>query len=213
MTVLRRNPSAPQPDKDLIESFGRAATATISDNLSRLPGAIGLRPFHRGGTLVGAAVTVRTAAGDNAVIHEVLDMVRPGDVLVIDGGGATDRALVGEIIAAIAASRGVAGIVLDGAIRDAAVIAAGDFPCFARGVCHRGPYKNGPGEINVPVTIGGMVVHPGDIVVGDSDGVVAFPQSIARELLSAVKAQDAREAEIMLSVREGRYTGAYGKGS
>lgn len=213
MIAVRRNPSAPQADQDLIDSFRSAATATISDNISRLAGAVGLRPFHRGGSLVGTAVTVLTAAGDNAVIHEVLEMVRPGDVLMIDGGGAMDRALVGEIIVSIAANRGAAGIVLDGAIRDVAVISAGDFPCFARGVNHRGPYKNGPGEINVPVAIGGMVVQPGDIVVGDADGVVAFSPSIARDLLSAVRAQEAREAEIMLSIREGRYAGAYGKRS
>jgi len=213
MIVSRRHPSAQQAERDLIDSFRRVATATISDNISRLPGAVGLRPFHRGGSLAGTAVTVLTAAGDNAAVHEVLEMVRPGDVLVIDGGGAMERALIGEIIVAIAASRGVAGIVLDGAIRDVAAISAGDFPCFARGVVHRGPYKNGPGEINVPVTIGGMVVQPGDIVVGDADGVVAFSQGVARDLLSAVSAQEAREAEIMLSIRQGRYSGAYVKPS
>jgi RraA family protein len=200
-----------QADPALIAQFRNAATAVISDNLARLPGAVGLRPFHRGGTMAGTALTVRVAAGDNLFIHQALELVRPGDVIVVDGGGDLGRALVGEIMSAVAASRGAAGIVIDGAVRDAGVLAKNDFPCFARAAIHRGPYKNGPGAINVPVSVGGMIVSPGDIVVGDEDGVVAFPQSVAAELLAAVHAQEAREAEILTSIREGRYAGAYGK--
>jgi RraA family protein len=211
MIGSRINPSAPQAELDVVEAFKRASTPIISDNLDRLPGAEGLRPYHRGGIMVGTALTILTAAGDNAAIHQALEIVRPADVLIVDGGAATDRALIGEIIVAIAASRGAAGIVVDGAIRDVSSIAAGDFPVFARAVTHRGPYKNGPGRINVPVTIGGMVVNPGDIVVGDADGVVAFPQEIASELLKAVAAQAAREEDILLSIRDGVYAGAYGK--
>jgi len=154
---------------------------------------------------------VRTCPGDNLVIHEALELIRPGDVLVVDGGGDTSRALLGEIMLTIAQSRGAAGIVIDGAIRDVGVISQSTFPCFAKAAIHKGPYKNGPGEINVPVTVGGMVVEPGDIVVGDDDGIVAFSQAIADDLLKAVRAQEIREAEILLSIREGRYTGAYAK--
>lgn len=211
MTGNRRNPSATQADPALIKEFKTAATAVISDNLSRLPGAVGLRPFHRGGVMVGTALTVRTHAGDNLVVHQALDLVRPGDVLVIDGGGDTSRALIGEIMVTIAETRGAAGIVIDGAVRDARVLAKSNFPCFARAAIHRGPYKNGPGEINVPVTVGGLVVEAGDIVVGDEDGVVAFRQAIAADLLKAVRAQEARETEILQSIRDGRYNGAYGK--
>jgi len=196
---------------DLPAAFGAASTAVISDNLSRLPGAVGLRPFHRGGTMVGRAFTVRTAGGDNLTIHKALERVQPGDVLVVDGGGDTSRALVGEIMTSIAQSRGAAGMVIDGAIRDARAISQSDFPCFARAAIHRGPYKNGPGELNVPVTVGGMIVHPGDIVVGDEDGVVAFPAAIAADLLKAVQDQEAREAEILRSIAEGRYVGAYAR--
>jgi regulator of RNase E activity RraA len=132
-------------------------------------------------------------------------------VIVVDGGGDISRALVGEIMATVAISRGAAGFVIDGAVRDAGTLAKQDFPCFARAAIHRGPYKNGPGAINVPVSIGGMVVAPGDIVVGDEDGVVAFPQEIAADLLRKVRAQEEREAEILKSIREGRYAGAYAK--
>lgn len=208
-----QTPLPAQADPALIAEFRTAATAVISDNLARLPGAIGLKPFHRGGTMVGTALTVRVAAGDNLFIHQALELVRPGDVIVVDGDGDVSRALVGEIMATIAAHRGAAGFVIDGAVRDAGVLAKGDFPCFARAAIHRGPYKNGPGAINVPVSVGGLIVSPGDIVVGDEDGVVAFPQAIATGLLQKVRAQEQREADILTSIREGRYQGAYGKKS
>lgn len=207
----RRNANAPQADADLIEAFSRCATANISDNLARLPAAVGLRPFHGGGTMAGTALTVRTRPGDNLVVHEALELIRPGDVVVIDGGGDIGRALVGEIMMAIGRSRGSAGFVIYGAVRDAGALARSDVPCFAVGAIHRGPYKDGPGEINVPVSIGGLVVAPGDIVVGDEDGVVTFPQDDAVQLLEAVQAQERKEAEILQTISEGRYTGAYGK--
>ena len=206
----RRNPPPKPADPTLIEAFGTMATAILSDNLARLSGVVGLRQFHRKGKLVGTAFTVRTRSGDNLAIHQALGQVRPGDVIVVDGGGDTSRALVGEIMKAIAESRGAVGFVIDGAIRDSAAFAASDFPCYARGCTHRGPYKNGPGEINVPVSIGGLVIEPGDIVVGDEDGIVAFPQSIAPALLEAARAQEAKEAEIMKTISEGRYNNAYG---
>ena len=211
MTACRKYPCAAQANPTVIEGFISAATAVISDNLDRLPGAVGIRPFHKGSVLAGTALTVRTCPGDNLVIHEALELIRPGDVLVVDGGGDTSRALLGEIMLTIAQSRGAAGVVIDGAIRDVGVISQSTFPCFAKAAIHKGPYKNGPGEINVPVTVGGMVVEPGDIVVGDDDGIVAFSQAIADDLLKAVRAQEIREAEILLSIREGRYTGAYAK--
>ena len=161
--------------------------------------------------MVGTAFTVRTRPGDNLAIHPALEMVGPGDVIVVDGGGDETRALVGEIMKNIAEYRGASGYVIDGAIRDVAAFAASDFPCFARAVIHRGPYKSGPGDINVPVSIGGAVISPGDIVVGDEDGVVSFSQAAAPALLEAVKAQVAREEATLLSIREGRYQGSYGK--
>ena len=211
MSITTVMTSVPKPAPDLIEAFRDAPTSVISDNLARLPGAVGLRPFHRGGRLVGTAFTVRTRPGDNLAIHRALELVGPGDVIVVDGGGDETRALVGEIMKTIAEYRGAAGYVIDGAIRDVAAFAASDFPCFARTAIHRGPYKSGPGEINVPVSIGGSVISPGDIVVGDEDGVVSFPAATAATLLEAVRAQIAREEQTIISIREGRYQGSYGK--
>ena len=201
-----------QADADipaLIESFGSCSVANISDNLDRAIGAVGVRPFSRKTRLVGRALTVRTAPGDNLYIHRALDQLFPGAIIVVDGGGFDGRALIGEIMVAIAKSRGASGFVVDGAIRDAEAIAAGDFPVFARSAVHLGPYKNGPGAINVPVTVGGMIVNPGDIVVGDGDGLVAFCPEIAADLLAATKKQADKEAGMLRSVANGTYVGAY----
>ncbi|HEY4167536.1 MAG TPA: RraA family protein [Reyranella sp.] len=194
---------------ELIEAFASCSVANIGDNLDRAIGAVGIRPFSKNSRLVGRALTVRTAPGDNLYIHRALEELFPGCIVVVDGGGFDGRALIGEIMAAIAKSRGAAGFVVDGAIRDAEPIATGDFPVFARSATHLGPYKNGPGAINVPVTVGGMIVNPGDIVVGDCDGLVAFSPDIATDLLEATRKQADKEAEMLRSVAEGTYVGAY----
>lgn len=194
---------------EMIEAFGTCSVANISDNLDRAIGAVGIRPFSKRTRLVGRALTVRTTVGDNLFIHKALDEVFPGAVIVVDGGGFDGRALIGEIMAAIAKSRGASGFVVDGAIRDVEQISAGDFPVFARSSIHLGPYKNGPGAINVPVGIGGMMVNPGDIIVGDADGIVAFSPDVAGDLLAATKKQADKEAGMIRSVADGTYVGAY----
>ena len=196
----------------LLADYRTTATTVISDSLQRLPGALGLRPFHKGGgTMVGRALTVQVAAGDNLFIHKALDLVEPGQVIVVDGGGEKSRALIGEIMVAIARSRKAVGFVVDGAIRDSGPIGAGDFPVFARAAIHRGPYMHGPGSINQPICVGGMVVNPGDIVVGDADGVVAFPVEGADSLLETIRAHERKEEEMLRQIAEGTYVGAYAK--
>ena len=154
--------------------------------------------------MVGTAVTVRTRPGDNLAIHRAFDFCRPGDVLVIDGGGDLTQAVMGEIMAIYAESIGIVGVVLDGALRDVSVIRAHDFPMYARGVNHRGPYKAGPGDVNVPVSVGGMVVSPGDIVVGDEDGVVAIAQEAANAIIEQAQIKGRKEAEMIRAIKEGR---------
>jgi len=155
--------------------------------MARVSGTTGLRPFHRPKPMAGTAVTVRTRGGDNLAIHRAFDYCRPGDVLVIDGAGELTQALMGDIMASFAESIGVQGLVIDGAIRDVGELSQRDFPVYARGVTHRGPYKHGPGEINVPVTVGAMVVHPGDIVVGDEDGVLAIAPADVEAVIEGVR--------------------------
>lgn len=192
MDILE-NPPVEQVAGDLLRHYATIATSLISDSLDRLPGAVGLRPYHAGGGLIGTALTVRTRRGDNLAIHAALRVARPGDVIVVDGEGDLGQALIGEIILAAAEAKGVAGFVIDGAIRDVAAIGKSSLPCYARGVIHRGPYKNGPGRINVPVAVGGLVVNPGDLVVGDEDGIVALAPDVAAEILPAIRVQEERE--------------------
>jgi regulator of RNase E activity RraA len=207
---MKNVPSETDPKiAQLLSDFSTCAVANISDNLDRAVGARGILPFHKEGVLVGRALTVKAAPGDNTYIYKALDIVRPGDVIVVDGAGYEDRALIGEIMSAIAESRGAAGMVLDGAIRDSDEIGNKTFPIFARGVIHLGPYKGGPGQVNVPISIGGMLVNPGDFVVGDSDGVVAFSPDIALDLLVATRQQQDKETAMLLSIKNGTYTDAY----
>jgi regulator of RNase E activity RraA len=203
--VLPRVPGDPA----LVELFRDLPVANISDTLHRMSGALGLEPRHRGGYLLGTALTVKVRPGDNLMIHRALQLGQPGDVLVIDGGGVVERALIGEIMKRVAQARGFAGYVIDGAIRDAQAFADDDFPCYSRGITHRGPYKDGPGEINVPVSIGGAVVHPGDIVAGDRDGVVFIPPADAREIAAATRKKGSDEIATMASIANGTYDDAW----
>ncbi|MFJ2426706.1 RraA family protein [Pseudomonas sp. NPDC087804] len=204
------NAIVPTPElSSLLAAYTRTSTSIISDCLDRLPGA-SLQPFHCiEGTMAGIALTVKVPCGDNRAIHQALELLSPGQVLVVDGGGDVSRALMGDIMAAIAEKKGAVGVVVDGAIRDLATIGKGVFPVFARAGIHRGPYKNGPGEINVPVCIGGMIVSPGDFVVADHDGVVAFPASQAESLLQKCHETEQKEAELMKQIAAGTYKGAY----
>ena len=198
-------------DSALLEAFTSLATSLVGDALGRLPAARGLRPFHMPGarTMAGRALTVRTAAGDNLWIHRALEEVRPGQVLVVDGEGYADRALMGEIMVSVAVLRGAHGLALDGAIRDSETIRQRALPCYARAVSLRGPYKNGPGAIGVPVCLGGQVVMPGDLVLGDADGVIVLPWSDAPTVLDAARKRQADEAAILSGIAEGRYHDAY----
>jgi len=197
-------PMPRRPSPALVAALGEMVTAHLSDNMSRLQGAAAaIRPMHRGGRLAGPALTVRVAPGDNLMVHKAIDIAAPGDVIVVDAGGALEQAIIGDIMTSLAAKRGVAGFVIDGAIRDADELAARDFPVYARGATHRGPYKNGPGEIGVPVSIGGMVVNPGDIIVGDGDGVVAVLQADAEAVLAAAREQKKKEDATLAAIAAG----------
>jgi len=205
--ALRKNPSAAQAGERILAALRELPLAAISDNMHRNIGTIGLQPYHRPGekTMAGTAVTARSRAGDNLTYLRALEFCRPGDVLVIDGGGDLANAAVGGILSFYAAHIGLAGLVVDGAIRDVAEIRSREFPVYARGVTHRGPYKDGPGEINVPVSVGGMVVHPGDIVVGDQDGLLAIPQEDAEGLIEKARGVLEAEERTMQAMREGRW--------
>jgi RraA family protein len=179
-------------------------TPHLSDSMERLyAGGPQLRPMHREGKLAGPAYTVKTTPGDNLLVHKALDSAQKGDVIVVDAGGICENAIIGELMMSRARQRGVAGIVIWGAIRDSAEIGAGTYPVYASGVTHRGPYKNGPGEINVPINMGGMAVNPGDIIIGDADGLVAIPQDQAERVLASAKSILEKETAAMKQILAG----------
>ncbi len=190
---------------DIVEKFRALPVANVSDSMSRLTAAgPRLRPMHGSGTvLAGPAFTVKSRPGDNLMLHKALDMAAPGDIVVCDGGGELTNALIGEMMLAHAIKRKLGGIVINGAIRDAAALRAGTFPVFAAGVTHRGPYKDGPGEINVAIAIDGMVIEPGDLILGDDDGVVCVPFAAVATVLAATQAKQAAEQKTMAEIAAG----------
>jgi RraA family protein len=190
---------------DIVAKFRELPVANISDSMSRMTAAgAKLRPIHAGGVLAGPAFTVKTRPGDNLMVHKALDIAEPGDIVVVDGGGDLTNSLIGEMMTAHAQQRGIAGIVIYGAIRDYDTLHAGNYPIFAAGVTHRGPYKDGPGEINVPIAIDGMVIEPGDLVVGDGDGLVCVPYEQTAEVLKATQAKHAAELKQIEAIKAGK---------
>lgn len=201
----RINPRVDGPAADIVEAFKSIPVAAIGDSMSRNVGTMGLRQYHArlDAVLCGPAVTVRVRPGDNLMIHKALMMVQPGDVLVIDGGGDVSQALVGGLMRTTCVARKLAGLVIDGAIRDLCEWAEDGMPIFARAHTHRGPSKDGPGEINVPISCAGMAVLPGDLIVGDADGVIAVPAADAADILQRSLAHLAKEATIRETNRTG----------
>jgi regulator of RNase E activity RraA len=197
-------------DAYTVDCFRALPVANVSDVMSRMSaGGARLTPRHAGGGMAGPALTVKTRPGDNLMIHKALDIAEPGDIVVVDAGGDLTNSLIGELMLAHAKTRGVGGIVIDGAIRDSAAIRADSFPVFAAGVTHRGPYKDGPGELNVPIAIDGMVVHPGDLIIGDDDGLLCVPFERVDEVYKAATAKAAAEAIQMKAILNGTSDRAY----
>jgi RraA family protein len=187
-----------------VARFREVPVANVSDSMNRMTaGGANLRPMHRAGVLAGPALTVKARPGDNLMLHYAIDIAEPGDVIVVDAGGDLSNALIGEMMVAYAVKRGVAGIVINGAIRDAANIGAGDFPLFAAGVSHRGPYKDGPGEVNVPIAIAGMVIEPGDLVIGDDDGLLCVPYDEVAAVYDRAHAKHAAEVKQLEQIARG----------
>ena len=196
--------------KEGVAALTGLATSVVSDVLGRTIGSVNILPVNKSPVSVcGNAVTVSVRAGDNLLIHKSLQILKSGDVLVVDGGGDLSRALFGEIMMTVAKSKGAIGCVFDGAIRDVDAFEKHKFPCWARGVNMRGPYKDGPGSINTSISIGGMVVNPGDIILGDCDGIIALSPSIALEAAKLGKEKEATEHKTIQSILDGQYNDAW----
>ncbi|MFD4838570.1 RraA family protein [Achromobacter sp. NPDC058515] len=190
--------------KELVDKFSRVPVANVSDCMSRMTaGGARLRPMHDGQPLAGPALTVRARPGDNLLVHKALDLAQPGDVIVVDAGGDLTNAIIGEIMTTYAQRRGIAGIVINGAIRDSGTIRRSAFPVYAAGVTHRGPYKDGPGEINCVVALDGMTIAPGDLILGDEDGLLAIPYEQAEALYQAASAKHELETKMLADIAAG----------
>ena len=191
-----------RPDKSLVEAFKGMPVANIDDCMNRTAAVRSdICPLNKA-PLLGTAFTVKVPEGDNLMFHVAMDMAQPDDVIVIDAGGDANRAIFGELMITYCQKRGLAGVIVDGAIRDSDEIAAMDFPVYAKAAIPNGPYKNGPGEINTVISFGGKIVRPGDIIVGDGDGIVVIKPEEAADIAAATKKVMEKEAGIMKHIVE-----------
>ena len=195
-----------RPEPRLVEAFRELPVANIDDCMNRTAAVDGaIRPVNKA-KLLGPAFTVKVPEGDNLMFHKAMDMAKPGDVIVIDAGGDSKRAIFGALMINYCKARGLAGVIVDGAIRDYDELSQMDFPVYARAITPNGPYKNGPGEIGTTIAFGGKVVRPGDIIVGDADGIVVIRPEDAEELAIRAKAVLEMENGILEKIlNEGTY--------
>lgn len=198
-----------RPSAATIAGLGEFETPAASDLMNRLytmaPTIRNLTADHL--QVLGSACTVKVYPGDNLMVHKALDIAQAGDVIVVDTSGSTMTAVLGDLISTKARHRGIAGFVVDGLMRDLGGIRKlGDFPVFARGVTPIGPLHRGPGEINCPISAGGVVVHPGDVIIGDLNGVVVVPRQIADDLLAQLRAGASTESDYLTAVARGDFS-------
>lgn len=191
-----------RPDPKIVEMFRGLPSSNINDEMNRLFCMHDyIRPLNNV-PLLGTAITVKAPIGDNLFFHQALDMAQPGDVIVVDGGSGCNRSLAGEIMVRFAAKKGLAGIVVDGCLRDLDGIKVLPIAVYAKGITPQGPFKFGPGEINTPIACGGQVVFPGDILVGDADGIVVIHRQDAEAVANVAikkKAAEDKTFELMES--------------
>ncbi len=185
-----------RPSSEIIKEFSTMASATIHEASGR-KGYIdcAIKPISKGIKVCGPAFTVQCAPGDNIMLHKALERAKPGDVLVANVGGAYDYGYFGDLMATSAIARGLGGLCIDGCIRDSAEIIASGFPVFARGFCIRGTGKSTIGVINYPTVFGTQTIFPGDLIVGDDDGLVVVRLDECESVLEKTKTRVSKEIE------------------
>lgn len=199
--------SMERADKEIIEGFKGIATPNIGDVMGRMFAMdYTIKSVNKPGIhIFGSALTVRTHPSDNLMVHKAMDLAKPGDIIVIDACGDMGNAILGELMCHYAKTKGIAGYIVDGPIRDLHGIAEMGFPVFAKGGSPRGPYKEGPGEINTIISCGGISVSPGDIIVADDDGIIAIPKDDAAVVLKNAKKVQENERIIIESIYKGEW--------
>jgi 4-hydroxy-4-methyl-2-oxoglutarate aldolase len=204
MPGFRVLPAPPRISADLLERFRGLASSNVADAMGRF-GFMdpGIRS-RSGLALCGLAVTVQCRPADNLMVHKALQVATPGDIVVVSTCGNTTSAVFGELMCTTAAAAKLGGIVVDGAIRDVDGITRLGMPAFSRTVCPGSCDKDGPGEINVPISCGGTVVSPGDIIVGDADGIAVVPRAMAAEIVELVLQLMDREKKRIAEIGAGK---------
>lgn len=200
--LINRNLERVSPE--LVEAAAKFQAAILADVAGRRGTLNGrVKPLASTMKVAGPAVTVEVRPGDNLAIHAALAVAKPGDVIVVDGKGDVSCALIGEIMATQAHATGIAGFVIDAAVRDSHELAQGEFPVFSAGLNPCGPTKSVAGRVNYPISVAGATVNPGDLIVGDADGVVVIPKhDVARIVELAQKKLDVETARIA-AIRNG----------
>lgn len=189
-------------DRVLVESFRDLPAANVDDCMDRTAAIDSeICPVNHA-KLLGTAFTVRVPAGDNLMFHKAMDLAQPGDVIMIDAGGGMERAIFGELMTTYCQTRGIAGLVVDGCIRDREELSHMSIPVYARGASPNGPYKNGPGEIGTVISLGGQTIRPGDIILGDQDGVIVIKPEDAEKILASAKGVEEKEKNIKKDILE-----------
>ena len=192
-------------DPKIVEEASQYPSSILADVAGRRGALSGrLAPLSPTMKFAGPALTVEVRPGDNLMIHAALAIAKPGDVIIVDGKGDLSSALMGEIMCQQAAKIGVAGVVIDGAVRDAEAIRALGLPMYAAGLNPNGPTKFVPGRLNHPISVGGVSVQPGDLVVGDGDGVTVIERAKAESMLPLAAEKVAAETKRIAEIRSGK---------
>ncbi|MDH5649974.1 MAG: RraA family protein [Gammaproteobacteria bacterium] len=193
--------------KEVIDQFRQFETPDISDLMNRLYTMTSeIHNVANDLPIIGPAVTVKVFPGDNLMVHKALDVIQPGDVIVVDTGGVRTNAVLGDLVSNKAKHRGAAGFIIDGLIRDIPGVKEVGIPVYARGVSPIGPLHRGPGELNYPISCGGIVVNPGDLVYGDDCGVVVVRQEFAEEILARCYEQQKALSDYVANVKKGKFS-------
>ncbi len=207
MALTINQPDFPRLSSEELDLWSHIPTSIISDELNRT-GTLHseVRPLQTGVSLAGQALTVQCMVGDNAPIHYAMTVAWPGCVMLVDGRGHKDTALFGEILGEAALARGVIAVIIDGAIRDCAELRDSDLYVYTRGIVPNGPHKGFGGAVNVPIQCAGVNVSPGDLVVGDDDGVVVISPQNMQGLRPRCDARIASEADRIERIKAGATT-------
>ncbi|WP_336338642.1 4-carboxy-4-hydroxy-2-oxoadipate aldolase/oxaloacetate decarboxylase [Haloarcula brevis] len=196
-----------RPDREVVEAFEGIPSTIVSDVTGNVGLTMdsGIEAAYDGIELAGTAITVNASPGDNLIIHKAITMAEPGDVLVIDANGYTETGHIGELMCTSCQANDLAGLIIDGGYRDSREIAEMEFPVYGRGTNPQGPLKQDPGSVNVTVSCGGVSVDPGDIVIGDDDGLAVIPSEGAAEVLERSRQKLSAEDSVREEVLDGDY--------